>query len=49
MVPSTEGYLDTYDREHEYWKLFGTNYRGIAHTEFEDNWYPIVPFKPVAP
>lgn len=38
MVPSTEGYLDTYDSEHEYWKLFGTNYRGIAHTEFEDNW-----------
>ncbi len=38
MVPSTEGYLDTYDSKHEYWKLFGTNHRGINHTEFEDDW-----------
>ncbi len=38
MVPSTEGYLETFDPEHEYWKLFGTEPRMLSHNEWEQKW-----------
>ena len=38
MLPSTEGYLDEYNPHHEYFKLFGTEHKGIDHTEFEYKW-----------
>ena len=38
MVPSTEGYLETYDPHHEYWKLFGIVPRGISETDYEQKW-----------
>jgi hypothetical protein len=38
MIPSTKGYLDEYNPHHEYYKLFGTEHKGIEHTEFEFKW-----------
>lgn len=38
MIPSTKGYLDEYDPDHEYFKLFGKEHKGIDHNEFEFNW-----------
>tara|TARA_B100001057_G_scaffold107837_1_gene105476 strand:+ start:182 stop:1354 length:1173 start_codon:yes stop_codon:yes gene_type:complete len=38
MVPSTEGYLETFDQHHEYWKLFGILPRGISETDYEQKW-----------
>ena len=38
MVPNTEGYLNTYEPDHEYWKLFGKLPRGISQNKHEVDW-----------